>query len=150
MARTTINLNHSLHKKLGLLAQTENRTLTNLIETLLLRQVEKGEEAAVAKPPPLAEIVKRIVATAHPQKIILFGSAAEGTMGPHSDLDFLVIIPPGLHRRRMAQKIYQNLIGVGFAADVVVVTQEDVENMKDNPGMVIAPALKEGKVLYAA
>jgi predicted nucleotidyltransferase len=38
----------------------------------------------------LKEIIRRIVETAHPRKIILFGSAERGAMGPNSDLDVLV------------------------------------------------------------
>ncbi len=41
-----------------------------------------------------------------------------------------------------------NLFGVGQAVDVIVVTTEDVENYKDNPYVVIQPALSVGKVLY--
>jgi len=55
-----------------------------------------------------------------------------------------------MHRRNTAQKIYRNLVGLGFAADIVVVTEDDVERFKDNSGMIIQPALKEGKLLYAA
>ena len=98
----------------------------------------------------LNEIVQRIIDTVHPGKIILFGSAARGDMGPDSDFDLLIIIPSDMHRRKTAQKIYRNLIGVGFAADIVVVTENDVELFKDNIGMVIRPALEEGRVLYAA
>jgi predicted nucleotidyltransferase len=45
------------------------------------------------KPDPaiLADIVKRVVEAAKPEKVVLFGSAARGTMGPDSDLDLLVI-----------------------------------------------------------
>ena len=43
-----------------------------------------------------------------------------------------------------------NLHGVGAAVDVVVVTPEDVERYRDSHALVIAPALKEGKVVYAA
>ena len=39
----------------------------------------------------LQEIVRRIVETAQPERIILFGSAARGEMGSHSDVDLLVI-----------------------------------------------------------
>ena len=39
----------------------------------------------------LQEIVRRIVEVAKPEKIILFGSAARGELGPDSDLDFLII-----------------------------------------------------------
>jgi predicted nucleotidyltransferase len=98
----------------------------------------------------LQTIVDRVVATANPKKIILFGSAQKGNMGPNSDLDILVVMPPGIHRRKTARSIYRNLIGVGFATDIIVVTEEDIEQYKDNIGFVIKPALEEGKVLYAA
>lgn len=100
------------------------------------------------KRPVLDEIVRRIVEVAQPEKIILFGSAARGESGPGSDVDLLVI-KSGVHRRRLAQAIYMNLFGVGQAVDVVVVTPEDVERYKDSPALVIEPALREGKVIYA-
>jgi len=95
-------------------------------------------------------IVHRIIATAQPRKIILFGSAVRGEMGPESDLDLLVVVAAGQHRRKTAQKIYRNLVGIGFAADIVVVTEEDIEKYKDHVGMVIQPALQTGRLLYAA
>jgi len=98
----------------------------------------------------LGEIVKRIVDTVHPKKIILFGSAARGGMGPDSDLDLLVVVPSVEHRRKTAQRIYRSLIGVGFAADIIVVTEDDVEQFKNHSGLVIKLAIEEGKVLYAA
>lgn len=96
----------------------------------------------------LNEIKQRIVETANPLKIILFGSAARGEVGPNSDLDILVVIPSGIHRRVTARAIYRNLIGVGFAVDLVVVNEEDIERYKDNIGMVIKPALDQGRVIY--
>lgn len=98
--------------------------------------------------PALAEIVRRIVQVAQPEKIILFGSAARGESRPDSDIDLLVI-KSGVHRRRLAQAIYMSLLGVGRAVDVVVVTPEDVERYRDSPALVIGPALREGKVIYA-
>jgi len=97
----------------------------------------------------LSEIKRRIVETAHPHKIILFGSAESGEMGPNSDLDILVVMPSGVHRRNTARSIYRSLIGVGFAVDIVVVTEQDIERYKDNIGMVIKPALEKGRLIYA-
>ena len=71
-------------------------------------------------------------------------------MGPNSDLDILVVMPSGAHRRNTARSIYRNLIGVGFAADIVVVTEQDLDKYRDNIGMVIKPALEQGKILYAS
>ena len=39
----------------------------------------------------LQEIVRRVVEVAKPEKIILFGSAARGEVGPDRDLDLMVI-----------------------------------------------------------
>jgi predicted nucleotidyltransferase len=94
--------------------------------------------------------VERIVSAASPLRIILFGSAARQEIGPNSDLDMMVVIPTGRHRRKTAQKIYRNMIDLGFAVDVVVVTEEDLERFAENPGMIIGAALKEGRELYAA
>jgi len=97
----------------------------------------------------LDQIIQRIVAVARPEKIILFGSAARGEMGPHSDVDLLVI-KSGANRLDLTGQIYRNLHGIGEAVDIVVVTPEDVERYHDSHALVIAPALKEGKVVYAA
>lgn len=98
----------------------------------------------------LDEIVRRIVAVAQPDRIILFGSAAKGATDTDSDVDLLVVKPGRYHRGRLTEEIYLGLVGVGQAADVVVVTPEDVERYQDFPGMVIEPALREGRVVYAA
>jgi predicted nucleotidyltransferase len=97
----------------------------------------------------LDEIIRRIVQVCAPEKIIMFGSAARGAMGPNSDVDPLVV-KAGAHRLNLTGEIYMNLHGVGAAVDVVVVTPEDMERYRDTHALVIAPALKEGKVVYAA
>ena len=103
------------------------------------------------KPDPviLADIVKRVVEAATPEKIVLFGSAARGTMGPDSDLDLLVIKGGKFNRHRVTTAIYRNLSGA-IAVDVVVVTPEEVERYRDSHCLVICPALREGKVVYEA
>ena len=98
----------------------------------------------------LNEIIKRVVNTVHPKKIFLFGSAERGEMGPNSDFDILVVVESGVHRRKTAQAIYRNLIGVGFAVDVVVVTEQDIDDYREDIGMIIKPVLEEGRLLYAS
>ena len=98
----------------------------------------------------LAEIIRRIVRVAAPERIVLFGSAARREEGPASDLDLLVIKPGRYHRGQLTEEIYLSLIGVGRAVDVVVVTPEDVDRYRDAQALVIAPALREGRVVYAA
>jgi len=83
-----------------------------------------------------------------PKQVVLFGSAARGDVDENSDIDLLVVVPNGTHRRRTAQSIYRNMVGLDFAADIVVVTEEDVEKYRDAEGWVIREALAEGKLVY--
>lgn len=96
----------------------------------------------------LDELVRRVVQTVQPRRIVLFGSAARGEMGPHSDIDLLVVMPDGVHRRQIAQTIYRGLLGVGFATDVVVATESDVREFAGEPSLVLFPALQEGREIY--
>ncbi len=98
-------------------------------------------------PSALDDIVRRIVEVAQPEKIILFGSAARGEMGPHSDLD-LLIIKSGADSLDLMGRIYSRLYGVNAAVDLVVATPEDIERYKDSHALVYKPAIREGLVLY--
>jgi predicted nucleotidyltransferase len=97
----------------------------------------------------LDDIVQRVVKAARPEKIILFGSAARGTMGPDSDFDLLVIKRGKFNRARVEEASYRAMWGVGAPVDIVVVTSEEVEQYRDASCLVIYPALREGKVVYA-
>lgn len=100
--------------------------------------------------PTLVETTRRIVQTAHPRRIILFGSAARGSLTPDSDLDLLVIVRGPVHRRKLAQAIYRNLHGLDLPVDIVVVTEADVASQSNRPYSIIKPALDEGQVVYDA
>ena len=106
------------------------------------------EKKRVVSEQILQEIIRRIVEVAEPEKIVMFGSAARGEMGPHSDVDLLVV-RSGAHRRKLAMAIYKRLSGVGCPVDVIVVTPEDIERYGNAPVLIIHPALKEGRVVYA-
>ena len=101
-------------------------------------------------PAALETLVRRIVEVARPDRIVLFGSAARGEMGPDSDIDVLVVKSGVEHRRRLAQDIYMNLSGVGVGVDLIVLTPEDLEAQRDSVGSIVGPALDEGRVIYAA
>jgi predicted nucleotidyltransferase len=109
-----------------------------------------ADRMSTPAPDLLDEVVRRIVEVASPERIILFGSAARGTAGPDSDLDFLVVKAGVPHRRRLAQEIYSRLVGLEVPVDVLVVTPEDVETFRDRVGTIIAPALREGREVYVA
>lgn len=95
-------------------------------------------------------LVRQIVAAVQPLQVVLFGSAARGTMGPESDLDLLVIMPDGTHRRKTAQQLYRTLDGQGQPFDLIVATPSDLEKHKDNGGLIYRDILHEGREVYAA
>lgn len=109
------------------------------------RRTERAPGRAI-----LEDIVRRVVAVARPDRIILFGSAARGEMGPDSDIDLLVIKSGVEHRGRLAQEIHLGLFEAPAAVDVVVVTPEDVQRFGERVGSIIRPALREGREIYAA
>jgi predicted nucleotidyltransferase len=94
------------------------------------------------------DIVQRIVETAQPDKVILFGSRARGNARPDSDFDLLVIKDsedPG-YRRDAA--LYLALAGLNAPVDVMVYTPEEVREWSAVPQAFITTAVREGKVLY--
>ena len=76
----------------------------------------------------LPEIVRRLREALSPVAVYLFGSAASGTLGPHSDVDLLVIVDQSecsfFERGALA---YRALRGIGVPVDVQVYTKDEFE-----------------------
>jgi predicted nucleotidyltransferase len=100
--------------------------------------------------PELQELVHRIVQAVNPLRIVLFGSAARGEVMPDSDVDLLVVMPEGTHRRKTGQYLHTQLIGIPFSVDVIVTTPSLLERHRENIGLIYRTILSEGKELYAA
>jgi predicted nucleotidyltransferase len=97
----------------------------------------------------LSNIVNRIVEEIKPLRVILFGSVARNSMGEDSDIDLLVVMPEGTHRRHTAQLLYKNIRNVGVPFDILVVTNSDLEKYKDTAGFIYREILADGKEVYA-
>ena len=110
----------------------------------------------LAKDAPLVDariidhVTRSIVEHFHPERIILFGSAARGEMGPHSEVDVLVVKGGDYKPSQVVGDIYMGLFGIRQAVDVLVVTPEQLAQYRDRHCLVIAPALREGKEVYHA
>ena len=100
--------------------------------------------------PQLSGLIEKIVAAVHPLQIILFGSAARGEAGAESDIDVLVVMPEGTHRRRTAQQLYLEIRGITTPFDLLVATPSDLEKHRDNPGLIYRTILREGRTVHAA
>lgn len=122
----------------------------DLVNGMKRERVTDMKPIKTLSPAVLRDIVRRIVSVAHPDKIILFGSASRGQMGPNSDVDLLVVKPGKFHRGRLTEAVYAGLHGAAAAVDVILVTPEEMERYHDAHCLMIAPALREGKVVYGA
>lgn len=97
-----------------------------------------------------SEIVRRILAVANPDRIILFGSVATGQMTRDSDIDLLIVEPDAGNRHEESVKIRGAIGDIPFSVDVIVINAERFEATKDIFGGIAYPAHKYGRVLYEA
>jgi len=95
-----------------------------------------------------AEIVRRVVETIRPERIILFGSAATGTMTRDSDIDLLILKRPPVDPRKDSHRVREALRGLGFPFDIIIMAVQRFEETKDVIGGIAYPARKYGKVVY--
>lgn len=94
------------------------------------------------------DIVRRIVQTTQPEKIILFGSRARGDARSHSDFDVLVIKDSDEPGYRRDAPLYLALAGMNAPVDLMVYTPEEVMEWSAVPQAFVTTAIREGKVLY--
>jgi predicted nucleotidyltransferase len=92
--------------------------------------------------------VQTLVETAHPERIILFGSHARGDAQPDSDLDFLVIESEVKDRAKEMVRLRRALRPLRIPVDILVYSTGDVARWGDQPGSALYWALREGKILY--
>jgi predicted nucleotidyltransferase len=94
------------------------------------------------------DIVRRIVDTAHPEKVILFGSQARGDARPGSDFDVLVIKDSEEPRHRRSVPLYVALADLPVEVEVMVYTPEEVEEWSEVPQAFVTTAVREGTTIY--
>lgn len=93
--------------------------------------------------------VERIVSSARPQKVIVFGSYARGQAKPGSDFDVLVIVDDTLANcRAESVKLRRALRGISMPMDIIVTRRGDLERLQHSPGLLYETALSEGRVMY--
>jgi len=96
------------------------------------------------------EIVRRVLNVTRPDRIIVFGSAAAGTMDRDSDIDLLVLERSPSNAREASVRIRDALRGLGFPFDVIVMATERFEETRKVIGGIAYPASKHGEVIYEA
>lgn len=98
----------------------------------------------------LQEMVNRIVAVAHPLRVILFGSRARAEANQFSDVDLMVIERDVPNRHQEMVRLHQAVGSVGSGVDLLVYSEDEFERRSEVPGTVLYWARKEGRPLYDA
>ena len=105
----------------------------------------------IITPEKIREAVRKIVDFEQPRRIILFGSAARGDTNIHSDVDFLVVTKGEVESpRKESVRIRQALESVSMPMDILVISEKQLKELGDQPGLVYREVLRTGKVVYDA
>lgn len=98
----------------------------------------------------IGNIVEQLIRLYKPQKVILFGSLAEGQMHESSDIDLFIVkndVPElGVDRIRQLD----GMIKYGLATDFIVYKSQELEQRLKIGDPFIKNILDKGKVLYEA
>lgn len=94
------------------------------------------------------DIVRRIVDTAQPEKVILFGSRSRGDARANSDFDVLVIKESDEPRHRRSAPLYVALADLPVEVEVMVYTPHEVEEWSEVPQAFVTTAVREGTTIY--
>lgn len=95
----------------------------------------------------LSKVVSALRLKYHPEKIILFGSLADGKVGPWSDIDLLIIKETNkryFDRVKDVVSICDYDVGIDF----LIWTPEELEDEADDNLFIREEVLKRGKVIY--
>lgn len=98
----------------------------------------------------IREIVHRLLGVITPDRIIMFGSAATGSMTRDSDIDLLVVAPAPSNTIEERVRFHRALRGLEFPFDVFIIGTERFEETKNIFGGIAYPAHKYGRVIYEA
>ncbi|HEV2579548.1 MAG TPA: nucleotidyltransferase domain-containing protein [Ktedonobacteraceae bacterium] len=83
--------------------------------------------------PAIHEMVRKIVLTYKPDRVLLFGSYAKGTQTPFSDIDLLVVKDTAQPRHRRGHELRQLFYGNLVSVDLLVYTNQELEDEMMEP-----------------
>jgi predicted nucleotidyltransferase len=96
----------------------------------------------------IEEIVMKIARGYDPDKIILFGSYANGFPDENSDLDLLIIKNSQKSRPERGIEVRRLLAGALIPMDIMVYTHQEIAELIKNKYSFIHDAVKTGITLY--
>jgi predicted nucleotidyltransferase len=99
----------------------------------------------------LSEVVHRLVAELHPERIYLLGSRARGEAHLDSDYNLLVVVKGRTDEGgEMERRAYGAMWGLHAPVEIVVMTADYFEWMLDAAASLPATVQREGRLLHGA
>ena len=96
----------------------------------------------------IAEVVDTIVRARHPDRIVLFGSHADGTNAWDSDLDLLIVTETDLPPVDRVLDIRRLFERAPCPLDILVYTPAELAYWKETPSSFLHQILTQGTTLY--
>ncbi len=94
------------------------------------------------------QAVSIIVKHASPEKIILFGSYANGNPEKDSDIDLFIVESKLKNKYKETVRLRRALSPLRIPVDIIVHSNKSLKNWGHIPGTLMYTILKEGKTLY--
>lgn len=94
------------------------------------------------------QAVSILVKYASPEKIILFGSYANGNPQKDSDIDLFIVESKLKNKYKETVRLRRALSPLRIPVDIIVHSNKTLKNWGHIPGTLIYNILKEGKILY--
>ncbi len=94
------------------------------------------------------DIVNRIALNYNPEKIILFGSYAQGNYTDNSDLDFILVKETNAPKHKRGLEVRRLFYGLTIPMDFKIYTSSEFNNELSNQYSFLSSAIKGSKIVY--
>ncbi len=85
---------------------------------------------------------------ADPERVVLFGSMADGRSNAHSDVDLLIVVREGAPRAQVASQVGSFASELCLQSDVLVHTETDLEQARGAPHSFLGAIMRSGRIVY--
>lgn len=96
----------------------------------------------------IRKVIRQIIDSVHPQRIVLFGSYAGGKPGPDSDVDLLIVMESKKRPVERVVEVTKALRFYPFPMDILVRTPQEIRRRLKIGDSFYREVLKQGKILY--
>lgn len=96
----------------------------------------------------IQNITQQLIRKYKPEKIILFGSGAQGKFGPDSDLDFFIVKKKTPHYGIERMREVRRLIETAMPCDFLVAKPTEVKTRIKLGDPFVKQIINNGRILY--